>query len=1087
MRTTITRVALCGATFLSLSSTGIATALLAQEAEPEDSTNALPLKPGRTISFTTDEGTWINLDVSPDGQEIVFDLVGDLYLLPMEGGEARRITSGMAWDDMARFSPDGEQIAFISDRSGSDNLWLIGRDGTGLRAITKEVDFTLSSPAFTPDGEYIVARRFGSYPTPENYLTNVPLWMYHVEIGKGFEIYPNGGDKTTNTGPAFSPDGTLMYFSSHAGGYAGEQVTQYQVMEMNRSTGETRRITSGYGGGLRPIASPDGRYLVYATRRDAVTALRIRDLHTMEEEWLVASMQRDDQEGYAPNDILPGYTFTPDSRAVVFTGDGKIKRVDVATKEVSIIPFTARVEQDAVPRLMVEQRIDDGPLPVRQLQWANQSPDGRWLTFTAVGKAWVTELGRGAPRRLTDSPLREYAPAFSPDGRWIAFVARSDAEGAKLVRVPAGGGSAVELTSPGGEYLGFSWSPGSDKIVYVGRRHASPTCRGCGQNEVAWISAEGGEEHQILDSVPSGMTVPQVVATARDGERVYFTEMGPRGPAVSFAAAPPQHLVSVKFDGTDKRTHAKLSNSTGQLSLSDARPSPDGKWLLLIDRENAHVSQLPEVGDGVAINLAAASVPLTQLTNEGANTIGWADGGRTVTWGFVNHFYRASLESVLAADSVSDFESEHFEIALSVPRAIPQGKLYLQGARIITMRGDEVIGEGDVLIENNRIAAVGPSSSMDPPSDAQVMDVRGKTIVPGFIDIHAHPSTGAAIVPDEGWNIASHLAYGVTTTRNPSGGRGSFWWQEMIEAGEVVGPRVYATANPFTTNNVNIKSYEDALRAVRRYKEQGAHSIKQYLQPRRIQRQWVRMAGEEVNITVTNEGAADLKADFTMALDGFSGIEHSLGIVPLYKDAIEVFAQSGITYTPTLIVGYGGPAGEGYWRAKWNMHDDEKLRRFTPHQSLDNEWRRKTVIVEEDYIIPLIARGVRDIVRAGGHAGLGSHGNEAGMGAQWETWMLASGGMTPMETLRVITLHGAEGIGFAQDLGSLEPGKLADLLVLDANPLDDIQNTNTIHYVVKNGVMYDGDTLDELWPEQRTFPKFPWTVDDEQYEALRRR
>ena len=1087
MRTTITRVALCGATFLSLSLTGIATALLAQEAEPEDSTNALPLKPGRTISFTTDEGTWINLDVSPDGQEIVFDLVGDLYLLPMEGGEARRITSGMAWDDMARFSPDGEQIAFISDRSGSDNLWLIGRDGTGLRAITKEVDFTLSSPVFTPDGEYIVARRFGSYPTPENYLTNVPLWMYHVDIGKGFEIYPKDGDRTTNTGPAFSPDGTLMYFSSHAGGYAGEQVTQYQVMEMNRSTGETRRITSGYGGGLRPIASPDGRYLVYATRRDAVTALRIRDLHTMEEEWLVASMQRDDQEGYAPNDVLPGYAFTPDSRAVVFTGDGKIKRVDVATREVSTIPFTARVEQDAVPRLMVEQRIDDGPLPVRQLQWANQSPDGRWLTFTAVGKTWVTELGGGAPRRLTDSQLREYAPAFSPDGRWIAFVARSDAEGAKLVRVPAGGGSAVELTPPGGEYLGFSWSPGSDKIVYVGRRQASPTCRGCGQNEVAWISAEGGEEHQILDSVPSGMTVPQVVATARDGERVYVTEMGPRGPAVSFAAAPPQHLVSVKFDGTDKRTHAKLSNSAGQLSLSDARPSPDGKWLLLIDRENAYVSQLPEVGDGVAINLAAASVPLTQLTNEGANTIGWADGGRTITWGFVNHFYRASLESVLAADSVSDFESEHFEIALSVPRAIPQGKLYLQGARIITMRGDEVIGEGDILIENNRIAAVGPSSSMDPPSDAQVMDVRGKTIVPGFIDIHAHPSTGAAIVPDEGWNIASHLAYGVTTTRNPSGGRGSFWWQEMIEAGEVVGPGVYATANPFTTNNVNIKSYEDALRAVRRYKEQGAHSIKQYLQPRRIQRQWVRMAGEEVNITVTNEGAADLKADFTMALDGFSGIEHSLGIVPLYKDAIEVFAQSGITYTPTLIVGYGGPAGEGYWRAKWNMHDDEKLRRFTPHQSLDNEWRRKTVIVEEDYIIPLIARGVRDIVRAGGHAGLGSHGNEAGMGAQWETWMLASGGMTPMETLRVITLHGAEGIGFAQDLGSLEPGKLADLLVLDANPLDDIQNTNTIHYVVKNGVMYDGDTLDELWPEQRTFPKFPWTVDDEQYEALRRR
>jgi imidazolonepropionase-like amidohydrolase len=600
---------------------------------------------------------------------------------------------------------------------------------------------------------------------------------------------------------------------------------------------------------------------------------------------------------------------------------------------------------------------------------------------------------------------------------------------------------------------------------------------------LGWISAEGGQAHQIL---PTGGNSATVVTTPRDGERVYYLESGPRRAGVAFGSPPPMHLVSVKLDGTDKRTHAKISTGSGGLAVSVARPSPDGKSLLLLDRDNAYVMRLTEVGDGISVNLTSPSVPLTQVTNEGANTIGWVDEGSAIAWSFTNHYYRAPLETVIQADSIGDLEPEHFEISLSVPRYIPQGRLYLEGARIITMRGEEVIPEGDILIENNRIAAVGPSSSMDAPSDARVVDVRGKTIVPGFVDVHAHPSTGAAIAPDEGWNIANHLAYGVTTTRNPSGSRGSFWWAELIEAGEMVGSRVYATANPLTHTGTPIRSYEDALHVARRYDTQGAHSLKQYLQPRRIQRQWLRMAAEEVQINITNEGAADFKADFTMALDGFTAFEHSLGVVPLYKDAIEIFAQTGITYTPTLIVAYGGPAGEGYWRTHWNMHDDEKLRRFTPHASLDAEWRRKEVIVDEDYIFPLIAQGVRDIVRAGGRAGLGSHGNQAGMGAQWEIWMLASGGMTPMEVLQVVTIHGAESIGFERDLGSLEPGKLADLLVLDANPLDDIRNTNAIRYVIKNGVMHDGDTLDELWPRQRAFPKFPWTIEDEAFERLRR-
>ncbi len=381
------------------------TAATAQKSTPvpSDTASALIIEPVRTLRFTTDEGTWMSVDVSPDGQRIVFDLVGDLYTLPIGGGQATRLTQGMSFDGMPRWSPDGSAIAFISDRDGTDNLWVVAPDGSGLRKLTGEVDNTLSSPEWTPDGQYIVVRRFGPYPTAENYLTNVPLWMYHVNGGSGVRIYPAAADaKTTNTGVSFSPDGHTMYLASHGGGYTGENLGAYQVRAFDRRTGEQTTLTAGAGGGLRPVASPDGRWLVYATRAGARTALRIRDLTTQEDEWLVGDgVQRDDQEGYAPNDVFPGYSFTPDSRSVVFYGGGKIKRVDVATKAVSVIPFNADVELGMGERLFLPLEVDDGPLDVTQLISTTEAPDGSSLTFAAIGSLWTaprTASGIGTPR-----------------------------------------------------------------------------------------------------------------------------------------------------------------------------------------------------------------------------------------------------------------------------------------------------------------------------------------------------------------------------------------------------------------------------------------------------------------------------------------------------------------------------------------------------------------------------------------------------------------------------------------------------------------------------------------------------------------
>jgi imidazolonepropionase-like amidohydrolase len=306
----------------------------------------------------------------------------------------------------------------------------------------------------------------------------------------------------------------------------------------------------------------------------------------------------------------------------------------------------------------------------------------------------------------------------------------------------------------------------------------------------------------------------------------------------------------------------------------------------------------------------------------------------------------------------------------------------------------------------------------------------------------------------------------------------------LVDAGEMVGSRIWATGFPLTSNNVRVDSYEDALNVVRRYKNQGVHSIKQYLQPRRIQRQWILQAARAEGINVTNEGAADLRMDISMAVDGFTGLEHSIGQVPLYKDVVRVLADARIAYTPTLTVAYGAPSGDGYFRARTDLHADPKTAYFTPAEVLTRQVRRRPMIVEEDYNFPDIARGVRDVVRAGGLAGLGSHGQQDGIAAHWELWMLQSGDMTNHEALQIATVIGAESIGYRRDLGSIEVGKLADLIVLNSNPLDDIRNSVDIRYVIKNGELYNADTLDRVWPSPRPFPKPYWVLEREDLESL---
>jgi len=398
----------------------------------------------------------------------------------------------------------------------------------------------------------------------------------------------------------------------------------------------------------------------------------------------------------------------------------------------------------------------------------------------------------------------------------------------------------------------------------------------------------------------------------------------------------------------------------------------------------------------------------------------------------------------------------------------------LKGARLITMKGDEVIAKGDLVVTNNRITAVGPSGSVRVPSGARVIDVSGKTILPGYVDIHAHNWFGWGLHRDQVTQLLANLAYGVTTQRDPqTSATDILTYTDLMETGALIGPRLYSTG-PGIFSADNIKSLDEARDVVRRYSDHyNTKTIKQYLAGDRKVRQWVIMAAKELGLTTTTEGGSNLTMNLTLMQDGYPGLEHAMPVFPLFNDVVQLEAASGITYTPTLIVGYGGPIGRDYWLTHYNIDQDAKLRRFTPHEELDS-WKTLTYNRDDQYIFKGHAAQLAKFVNAGGRVGLGSHGELQGLGVHWELWMMQSGGLTPHQVLRAATLHGANAIGLANDLGSLEVGKLADLQVLDRNPLLDMHNTNWVRYVMKNGRLYDGNTLDEVWPRVRPLPTQWW-------------
>ena len=527
--------------------------------------NALSLIPTRTMKFTTDEGTWISLDLSPDGRTIVFEILGDLYTIPVSGGAATRITSGLGFDMQPRFSPDGEEIVFISDRSGAENMWIANADGSDPRAVTKGKGKRYRSPGWTKDGKYILVSQAGLKLYGKK--GEGPL---RVEGPRPAGASPFGG--TSLSGATFAPDERYIWVTLRGSGAglvylggsdrrrghqmeesSGRRIGSFQLGLFDRATGVTTFKTHEFEGAWRPVPSPDGRWVVYATRYDGDFALKFLDLRSREERWLKMGVQPDATQGASERDYYPGSAFTPDSRALITSYGGKIMRVEVPSGEASEIPFTVEVEQELGPLVTFDYPIDDDQLIVSQIRGARPSPDGERIAFVALDRLWVGDLpeGRGGPggsemdhptitdaRRLTSMDVVEHMPLWSPDGSDIYYVTWDDSEGGHIYRMSSDGkGEPERLTPEGAYYDKLSISGDGAKLVALkgSKMYRMRTLEDFGsvatqaELQYVWLPTSGGEPeaHHVAEA---GVQPPgKERAALRAGRIAHLHLRGRRG------------------------------------------------------------------------------------------------------------------------------------------------------------------------------------------------------------------------------------------------------------------------------------------------------------------------------------------------------------------------------------------------------------------------------------------------------------------------------------------------------------------------------------------------------------------------------
>ena len=1026
--------------------------------------------PKRTVSIESTTLTNSNVDVSPDGKSLLFDSVGNLYVVPIGGGKPKLLRGYFAWESGPTFSPDGSSIAFVSDAGGPQNLWVMSLDDGSSRQITNERTGAIGSPRWSRDGNSIIARN-----------TNGKLLLVDISSGdstylplRSWGLY----------GPEFELSQNSIIYSKLE--RCGLDCYRSVIIRWNRTTGEEETLSdTGRHSDFRPRISDNGRWMAFFRASENNTVLMVQKLPfgSGSARAVLAVNRGTNIALYARlsvEDSFPSFDFTPDSSGLVVIANGQLLRMNLESGSTEQIPVRLSTEVSMCVKV-VPKPILRADRPHPKIRWPSTTEDRGFVVFESRGKIWIQDTESNLSRRLTGSNAREYAPSLSPDGNWVAYIEWSDSNGASHVRVASVASGTSSRASANGFFASPAWASNGEEIAVLGGPVGTDV-----RSYFGMIDSTTKPLRIFRIHLNSGKSEPLVAFKAprqTDGGRHYSTlSYSPDDESVFYFES--GKLRSVNILSKEVSTHTVATH--GALSLE---PSPSGQKILAKTRDKTFIVDVPsQVSELDEANLSFATA--REVDSHDPNWLTWVP-------------HTDDMLITVDNDNVAILNIDPTE-SLVITSLLPPIEDGQDRSNILTFANAQVVSPSVAIspknttatltIEGERLVDIADSGNLMHQIESQSVDLRGKYVVPGFVDTHVHwhsdYTASREYFPETKRHYVASLAYGVTSAFDPAAPIDDVVaLRSLIEHGEMIGPRLYATGDklygpPRTRSSVHFNTSEDAFGVVRRLKDSGAIAVKSYLIARSDWLSWLTEAARAQGLGVTVEGGlGDFLSTALFARTGVSAIEHLSIPGEAFDDYTMLIAKSGTSLTPTLL------AMAPFRHAEDSHSTLDKLptrvRRFSASTDF-RQWLGRSYVFKSSSqdVLKYELQFLSSLAKFGGRFDIGSHSVASGLGFHMEMWLLADAGISEELVLKAATQFGAQKLGLESELGSLEEGKLADFLVLNCNPLDNIRCTADIEYVVKGGVVWHADSMTQMWPEYKPLPK-PWWHSDEDWEELK--